>query len=47
MVEFGYILNDENFKIVRKDEIVMSTGRGREKRFYLKGRKGHRDLVLA
>ena len=47
MVEFGYILTDENFKILRKDEIVMSPGRGRENRFYLKGRKGQRDLELA
>ena len=47
MVEFGYVLTDENFKILRKDEIVMSPGRGRENRFYLKGRKGQRDLELA
>lgn len=47
MVEFGYVLTDENFKILRKDEFVMSPGRGGENRFYLKGRKGQRDLELA
>ena len=47
MVEFGYVLTDENFKILRKDEFVMSPGQGGENRFYLKGRKGQRDLELA
>lgn len=47
MVEFGYVLTDENFKILRKNEYVMSPGRGYENRFYLKGRKGQRDIELA
>ena len=47
MVEFGYVLTDENFKILGKREYVMSPGRGGENRFYLKGRKNQKDLELA
>lgn len=44
MIEFGYVFTDKNFKIPRKDECVVSPERDGENRFYLKGRKGQRDL---
>ena len=47
MCEFGYVLTDENFKIIRKDDIPMSPGKGRGNRFHLRGRKDQRDLELA
>lgn len=31
MIEFGYVFTDENFKILRKDECVVSPGRERRK----------------
>ncbi len=45
--EFGYVLTDENFKTLMSDDIPMSPGNGKENRFYLKGRKGEKDLELA
>lgn len=45
--EFGYVITDENFKVIYKDEIPMSPGKGKENRFYLKGRKNREDLELA
>lgn len=47
MCEFGYVIADEDFRILRQDDIPMSPGYGRENRFHLKGRKGGRDLELA
>lgn len=45
--EFGYVLTDEEFHILKQDDIPMSPGQGRDNRFYLKGRKGEKDLELA
>ncbi len=45
--EFGYVLTDEQFNIIRQDDIPMSPGRGERNRFHLKGRKDERDLELA
>ncbi len=47
IVEFGYVLTDENLKIKIKDELVMSPGKGRDSRFNLVGRKGQKDLILS
>lgn len=47
MCEFGYVLVDENLQVITADDIPMSPGKGRENRFYLRGRKGKRDLELA
>ena len=47
MCEFGYVLTDENFNIMKHGDIPMSPGKGREYRFYLKGRKHEKDLELA
>ena len=47
MCEFGYVLTDENFNIMKRGDIPMSPGKGRECRFYLKGRKHEKDLELA
>lgn len=46
LCEFGYVLTDENFKIILKDEIPMSPGKGKESRFHLTGRKGQKDIEL-
>lgn len=45
--EFGYVLTDEKFNIITKDEIPMSPGNGLGSRFHLRGRKNQKDLVLA
>lgn len=45
--EFGYVLTDDKFNIIKADDIPMSPGRGRGDRFNLTGRKNERDLVLA
>lgn len=45
--EFGYVLTDEKFKILAKDDIPMSPGRGKWAQFDLTGRDGERDLELA
>lgn len=47
MCEFGYVLTDENFKVIKKDDIPMSPGKGEGSRFHLRGRKNERDLELA
>ena len=47
MCEFGYVFTDENFNIMKHGDIPMSPGKGRECRFYLKGRKHEKDLELA
>lgn len=47
MCEFGYVLTDENFNVLKKDDIPMSPGEGRGNRFHLKGRKNEKDLELA
>ena len=47
MCEFGYVLMDEEFNVMSRDDIPMSPGRGRENKFHLTGRKHEKDLVLA
>lgn len=47
LCEFGYVLTDEQFNILAKDDIPMSPGRGYWSRFDLTGREGERDLILA
>ena len=47
MCEYGYVLCDENMLIMKKGDIPMSPGKGRDYRFYLKGRKNEKDLELA
>ena len=47
MCEFGYVLTDENLLVMKKGDIPMSPGKGRESRFHLKGRKHEKDLELA
>ena len=38
---------DEEFNILKTDDIPMSPGRGKDYQFYLKGRNGEKDLELA
>ena len=45
--EYGYVLTDESFNILKQDDIPMSPGRGEENYFYLKGRKYEKDLELS
>ena len=33
MCEFGYVIVDETFKVIKKDGLIMSPGKGRENRF--------------
>ena len=47
MCEFGYVLMDEQFNIMKLGDIPMSPGKGGENRFYLTGRKHEKDLELA
>ena len=47
MCEFGYVLTDENFHVMKSGDIPMSPGRGEGNRFHLKGRKNEKDLELA
>ena len=47
MCEFGYVLTDESFNVIRQEEIPMSPGKGKGNRFHLKGRKHQKDLELA
>lgn len=47
MCEFGYVLTDENLKVLRSDDIPMSPGKGHDCRFNLTGRNHEKDLVLA
>lgn len=45
--EFGYVLTDENFRILKKEEITINPGRGKEYRFNLGDRKGQRNIALS
>ena len=47
MCEFGYVLTDENFHVMKSGDIPMSPGKGEGNRFHLKGRKNEKDLELA
>ncbi len=47
MCEFGYVLTDEKFNVIKKGDIPMSPGKGPDNAFYLRGRKGEKDLELA
>ncbi len=47
MCEFGYVLTDENFKIISQDDIPMSPGRLNKDKFDLVGRDGEKDIELA
>ena len=47
MCEFGYVLTDENFQILSKNEIPMSPGKGRGNRFHLRDRMKQLDISLA
>lgn len=47
MCEFGYVLTDDQFHILKRDDIPMSPGKGSGNRFDLKGRKNEADLELA
>lgn len=47
MCEFGYVLTDENFKIITKNEFPMSPGKGDDCRFHLRGRMNQLDIDLA
>ena len=40
---FGYVIADENFKILRREDIVINP----QRRFYLTGRAGRPDVLLA
>lgn len=47
LCEFGYVLTDEKFNIISKDDIPMSPGRGHKYEFDLTGREDERDIILA
>ena len=47
MCEFGYVLTDDKFHILKQDDIPMSPGKGDGNRFNLRGRKNEADLELA
>ena len=47
LCEFGYVLTDEQFHILAKDDIPMSPGKGQWSRFDLTNRKVECDIVLA
>ena len=47
MCEFGYVLTDENFQVIRSGDIPMSPGRSWGSRFNLEGRKHEKDIKLA
>ena len=47
MCEFGYVITDENFKILSAYDIPMSPGAGRENRFHLRDRMKNEDVSLA
>ena len=47
MCEFGYVITDENFKIISSYDIPMSPGRGRDDRFHLRDRMKREDVQLA
>lgn len=45
--EFGYVITDENFKIISAQDIPMSPGKGRGNRFHLRDRMAVEDVKLA
>lgn len=45
--EFGFVLTDEKFNVIKADDIPMSPGRTYGSRFNLKGRKNEKDLELS
>ena len=47
MCEFGYVITDENFKVISASDIPMSPGRGRGDRFHLRDRMEQEDVSLA
>lgn len=47
MCEFGYVVTDENFKIITKNCYVMSPGKGGENKFKLRNRKNQVDIELS
>lgn len=47
MCEFGYVVTDENFKIITKNCYAMSPGKGGENKFKLRNRKNQVDIELA
>lgn len=47
MCEFGYVLTDENFKVIKKDDIPMSPGKGKNGGFHLRDRMKREDIHLA
>lgn len=47
MCEFGYVLTDSNFNVIKARDIPMSPGKRKSSRFHLKGRKHEKDLILA
>ena len=47
LCEFGYVLTDEKFNIISKDDIPMSPGKGKKYEFDLTNRKGEQDIILA
>lgn len=47
LCEFGYVITDENFNVLSKDDIPMSPGKGKKNAFDLTGRKNEKDLELA
>lgn len=47
MCEFGYVITDENFKILSAFDIPMSPGRGHGNRFHLRDRMKTDDVCLA
>ena len=47
MCEFGYVITDENFKVISASDIPMSPGRGKGDRFHLRDRMNVEDVPLA
>ena len=47
MCEFGYVITDENFKILSAHDIPMSPGQGHGNRFHLRDRMKAEDVCLA
>lgn len=45
--EFGYVLTDNKFNVIAKDDIPMSPGKGRDARFHLRDRMKQDDISLA
>lgn len=47
MCEFGYVLTDDKFNILKMNDIPMSPGKSRDCRFHLQGRKKKDNIELA